>query len=248
MLQSIFEWIYNNAMAIFISSFISFLLSKKYYDKANRENILMTVVFPVIQILNHNKYSSEDYEKLCEIMSNYSIRYLNKNERNKLLRLINSYKDISRYEKEKADTDSIMLYYEDTLKKNGINPKPCVLTDFEGEVVADDYPPDYNILKCQIYDIVSSNEFYISLNEFPRLSNSCTDSIVNILDSYTNQFYTSEKISLFDDYGITEIIRQSPITKRWAEKFNAFKKSQQDFLNLAISKKISKILDYSKSK
>ena len=71
---------------------------------------------------------------------------------------------------------------------------------------------------------------------------------MNILDSYTNQFYTSEKISLFDDYGITEIIRQSPITKRWAEKFNAFKKSQQDFLNLAISKKISKILDYSKSK
>lgn len=59
MIQLIFEWIYENAMAIFISSFISFLLSKKYYDKANRENVLMTVIFPVIQILDRENYSKE---------------------------------------------------------------------------------------------------------------------------------------------------------------------------------------------
>ncbi len=45
MIQLIFEWIYENAMAIFISSFISFLSFQKYYDKANRENVLMTVIF-----------------------------------------------------------------------------------------------------------------------------------------------------------------------------------------------------------
>lgn len=67
-------------MAIFISSFISFLLSKKYYDKANRENVLMTVIFPVIQILDRENYSKRNYEKLYEIKSNYAIRYLHKND------------------------------------------------------------------------------------------------------------------------------------------------------------------------
>ena len=228
-------------MAIFISSFISFLLSKKYYDKANRENVLMTVIFPIVQILERGNYSKKNYEKLYEIKSNYAIRYLHKNERNKLLILISNYKDVCRYDKAMVETDCIMSYYEHKLKKNGIDPKPCVITDDEGEIVADDYPPDYPYLENQIYDIVSSNEFQISPND-------CTNNIVNVIDYYTKEFYSDKKISLFDDYEITEVIKQSIVTKQWNERFNAVKKSQQDFLDLSISKKVLQILNYSKAK
>lgn len=31
------NWLYQNAMAIFISAIASLLISKRYYDKANRE-------------------------------------------------------------------------------------------------------------------------------------------------------------------------------------------------------------------
>lgn len=241
MIQLIFEWIYENAMAIFISSFISFLLSKKYFDKANRENVLMTVIFPVVQILDSLNYSKRNYEKLYEIKSNYAIRYLHKNERNKLMILISTYKDVCKYDKAMVETDCIMSYYEYKLKKNGINPKPCAITDDEGEFVADDYPPDYHYLANQIYDIVSSGEFQMSPND-------CTNNIVNVIDYYTKELYSDKKILLFDDYEITEVIKQSNVTKQWDERFNAVKKSRQDFLDLSVSKKVLQILNYSKSK
>lgn len=30
---------------------------------------------------------------------------------------------------------------------NGVNPKPCTIRDDDGEVIADDFPPDYNYFK-----------------------------------------------------------------------------------------------------
>ena len=52
-----------------------------------------------------------------------------------------------------------MAYYNYKLKENGINPKPCAITDDDGEVVADDFPPDYNYLQDYVYKIVSSFNF-----------------------------------------------------------------------------------------
>lgn len=40
MLVQIGNWLYQNAMAIFISAIASLLISKRYYDKANRESVL----------------------------------------------------------------------------------------------------------------------------------------------------------------------------------------------------------------
>ena len=47
MWEQIGNWLYQNAMAIFISAVASLLISKRYYDKANRESVLMTVIFPI---------------------------------------------------------------------------------------------------------------------------------------------------------------------------------------------------------
>lgn len=59
----------------------------------------------------------------------------------------------------------IMAYYNYKLEENGINPKPCAITDDDGEVVADDFPPDYNYLQDYVYKIVSSFDFIESPEE-----------------------------------------------------------------------------------
>lgn len=52
MWEQIGNWLYQNAMAIFISAVASLLISKRYYDKANRESVLMTIIFPIVKLLN----------------------------------------------------------------------------------------------------------------------------------------------------------------------------------------------------
>lgn len=46
-----------------------------YYRKGNRDELLMSVIFPVVQLLNKS-YSRKNYDELLSIKSNYAIRYL----------------------------------------------------------------------------------------------------------------------------------------------------------------------------
>lgn len=59
-------WLYQNAIAIFISAIASLLISKRYYDKANRESVLMTVIFPIVKLLEKRNYTRKNYEALFE--------------------------------------------------------------------------------------------------------------------------------------------------------------------------------------
>ena len=60
-------------------------------DKANRESVLMMVIFPIVKLLNEKYYTRNDYETLFEINSSYAVKYLRKKERNKLLELLSAY-------------------------------------------------------------------------------------------------------------------------------------------------------------
>ena len=136
------NWLYQNAMAIFISAIASLLISKRYYDKANRESVLMTVIFPIVKLLNQRYYTRKDYEALFEINSSYAVKYLRKKERNKLLELLSAYRDVCRYSKEDAVTSCIMAYYNYKLREKGVDPKSCTIKDDDEKVVADDFLPD----------------------------------------------------------------------------------------------------------
>lgn len=69
MIDMILKWLYQNSAAIIISSLISMM----YYRKGNRDELLMSVIFPVVQLLNKS-YSRKNYDKLLSIKSNYAIR------------------------------------------------------------------------------------------------------------------------------------------------------------------------------
>lgn len=223
-------------MAIFISAIASLLISKRYYDKANRESVLMMVIFPIVKLLNEKYYTRNDYEALFEINSSYAVKYLRKKERNKLLELLSAYRDVCKYSKENADTSCIMAYYNYKLKENGINPKPCAITDDDGEVVADDFPPDYNYLQDYVYKIVSSFDFIESPEE-------CTIKIADAFKCYTEKYYTGEEIIYFEDYSVEKVIELSEISKKWNDKFKRADKCKEEFLNLPICKKVKNIID-----
>lgn len=69
MIDMILKWLYQNSTAIIISSLISMM----YYRKGNRDELLMSVIFPVVQLLNKS-YSRKNYDELLSIKSNYAIR------------------------------------------------------------------------------------------------------------------------------------------------------------------------------
>ena len=229
-------WLYQNAIAIFISAIASLLISKRYYDKANRESVLMTVIFPIVKLLEKRNYTRKNYEALFEINCSYAVKYLRKKERNKLLALLSAYRDVCRYSKENADTSCIMQYYIDKLRENGINPKPCAIKDDDGEVVADDFPPDYNYLQDYVYEIVSSYDFIESPAE-------CTIKIADAFKRYTKKYYTDENIVYFEDYSIEKVIELSEVSKKWNDKFKRADESKEQFLNLPICKKVKDIID-----
>lgn len=111
MIVMILNWIYQNAAAIIISSLMSLLISMTYYRKGNRDELLMSIIFPVVQILD-KRYSKKTYEELLAIKSNYAIRYLRKKERKALMLLIEQYRVICKYSKSEADTDCILAYFD----------------------------------------------------------------------------------------------------------------------------------------
>lgn len=152
MIDMILKWLYQNSAAIIISSLISLLISMMYYRKGNRDELLMSVIFPVVQLLNKS-YSRKNYDELLAIKSNYAIRYLGKKERRTLMLLIEQYSIVCQYNRSKKDTDCILSYFDFKLGEIGINPKPCPITDDEGETVAYDYPPDYYFLEEYVNDM-----------------------------------------------------------------------------------------------
>ena len=200
------------------------------------ESVLMMVIFPIVKLLNEKYYTRNDYEALFEINSSYAVKYLRKKERNKLLELLSAYRDVCKYSKENADTSCIMAYYNYKLKENGINPKPCAITDDDGEVVADDFPPDYNYLQDYVYKIVSSFDFIESPEE-------CTIKIADAFKCYTEKYYTGEEIIYFEDYSVEKVIELSEISKKWNDKFKRADKCKEEFLNLPICKKVKNIID-----
>lgn len=236
MWQSIFDWLSNNAMAIFLSAFASWIISKYYYDKANRESLHMAVIYPVVKILRSRFYSRKNYEELFAISTSYASKYLRKKERKLLLRLLNSYRDVCRYSEEAANTDCIMAYYTEKLIQNGINPKPCFLKNDEGEVIDNDFPPYYNELQNYIHKIVSSFDFY-------RAPNECKATISDALEQYTSQFYSNKEIKFFDDQSISEIIKHSKISAEWDSKFQLADESKKEFLELTICQKVIGIIE-----
>ena len=233
-MEEFIKWFLNNWNAniftlftVLLSGIISLMISAAYYRKGNRNNLKMSVIHPIISILN-DSYSRNNYKKMEKISKEYSVRYFKRKELKKLNTLLETYKEISAYNDIQINADSLFSYFEYKLKKNNINPKP-VRVEYEGEYVYDDYPPDIFFLSEGLKKILKETPFELESAE-------CEEKISTLYNWYCKEYYAAEPLKYFDDYSLDEVLKKSNIRVKWNEKFDEIQKAKNKFLNLRIAK------------
>lgn len=228
------QWLTINwltIVSIILSGIISLIISAAYYHKGNRNNLQMTMLFPIARLLN-DSYSVANYKSLCDLSQNYCSRYLTKKERSVLISLVSTYGEVSKYKEITANVDSLISYFEYTLKSNDIDVKPVPIT-YEDEVVYYDYPPDYHYINIDLENVLKNHIIEIEPAE-------CEEAIISLFDYYCKErFYSDKKLEYFKDYTLEEVLVKSKIQKNWEEKFTKMKEIKTKFLELKIVKDFS---------
>lgn len=233
-MEEFIKWFLNNWNAniftlftVLLSGIISLMISAAYYRKGNRNNLKMSVIHPIISILN-DSYSRNNYKKMEKISKEYSVRYFKRKELKKLNTLLETYKEISAYNDIQINADSLFSYFEYKLKKEGIDPKPFPI-EYEGEVVATEYPPDLFYLSEDLEDDLKRYDPDYEADE-------CEERVISIYESYCKKYYTSKKITYFDDYALKQVLKQSEERKKWDKKFDSVNRAKEEFIKLKIAK------------
>lgn len=219
------EWL--TIASIILSGIISLVISAYYYHKGNRNNLKVTVIYPIISILDES-YSRKNYNKLLELTKEYSIRYMNKKELKCLTGLVTAYKEISTYNDARIDAECLKSYFEYVLEKNGICIKP-VPVQYEDEIIYYDYPDNYHFM-CEDLEKVLSKYDY----QFDRIE--CKENVISIFLSFCKECYGASEISFFDDYSLEDVLSKSKVRVEWNEKFENIKRTKEQFLSLRIAK------------
>ena len=101
------ENLYSNLftiLTVIASGVISLLISKHYFKKSNdvnnRENLKISVIHPLIALLNSTPYTVENYNLLVALEKEYSIKYMPVTERECLANLRAAYKDVAYYDED----------------------------------------------------------------------------------------------------------------------------------------------------
>lgn len=212
-------------ITVVLSGIISLAISAVYYRKGNRNNLKMAVIHPIIRLLEE-AYTRQNYNILCDISKEYSVRYMSKNEAKKLTLLLSAYKEVSSYNDIYVSANILFSYFEYTLKKNNIEVKP-VPFEHEGEIIYYDYPPELHYLSNDLERLLNKIEPELQPDEFK-------EAVIELYEHYCKEYYTSEKIEYFEDYTIKEVMSKSKIRQKWNEKFDDAQKAKEQFLSLKI--------------
>ena len=222
-MNAVFEWLKTDAMAIIISSIISILISSYYYNKANRNDVMMSIIHPLIEELKKD-YCMINYKEIVQITSGYSKRYLKKKERRVLWELVDSCTNLCADNIFLVHTKCLMNYYIYKLQESGIDE------DLE--------------------EIWWDRGFYQLEKKILSLLNSCLNDeclksdIISIFNEHMHTFFPQkEEIVYFEDYSLDFVLDKSQEAKKWKEKINRYEKIKEKFYKLNICKKTRKELE-----
>lgn len=87
-MKGIIEWyntdFYNiifTLITVGLSGLISLIISHIYFWNGNRNNLKMSVIYPLIDLLKR-QYTNDNYQKIVKLSKDYSVRYLKKEKDN----------------------------------------------------------------------------------------------------------------------------------------------------------------------
>lgn len=223
--------IYSNLFTIatvVVSVLFSWIISWIYYHMGNRTNLKQSVIKPIKDLLE-SRYSKENYDVLCKICKEYSVKYLYKSERNALNNLKNAYNEISNYDEAYVNAQIILSFFKMVLKENDINYAPVPVT-IDDEIVDYEPPQDYFYIEDSLYRVFKKYNVDFEAEK-------CQKDIESLLMYFSNKLYSARNVTFFTQNSIIEILEQSEERLKWEAKFITVENAKGNFLNLNISKK-----------
>lgn len=226
------ENLYSNCFTIvtvIVSGLVSWIISAIYYHIGNRTNLVVSVILPIIELLQDN-YTKENYTSLCKLSREYSVKYMKKEENRTLTELKSAYNNVYSYDEISINTDILFSYFENKLKANGVElkPIPVIVND---EIV--DYEPPLGW-----FELIDDLERHLNIFDPNYQPKECQEAVANLFTKYCRQYYSSKAIKYFDDLCLGKVLAQSELRAEWNQKFKAMKEAKERFLNLNIVKKL----------
>ena len=229
------ENLYSNLftiLTVIASGVISLLISKHYFKKSNdvnnRENLKISVIHPLIALLNSTPYTVENYNLLVALEKEYSIKYMPVTERECLANLRAAYKDVAYYDEDAVNAKILFSYFERCLSEQGLqwDPKPV---EINGEIVDYEPPDGYFELEDDIARAFGRFDYHFEPTE-------CQDLLERIFNNHVRKYCSGQKASFFKDMTLTKIIKQDERTAKNNEMFAKFRQLKTEFLALPLIK------------
>lgn len=234
-LESFCEWViaYPNRKAnaftlitVILSGFISWGISALYFQKGNRANLSVSMLYPM-KLLLEEPCSWKNYNNLEQLSKSYCSRYLRKAERDKIVNLLGAYKTICSYHYDQVCAQSLFSYFDYKLRQKGIDtkPKPLYIDD---ELIDYDYPDELFYMRDELAQMVE---------KYPPESNNaedCRDGVIKIFNAFAKAHYTDDPISYFDDYSFDDVLKKAQISRKWDEEFSVYRAAKAEFLSMKV--------------
>ena len=203
-------------ITVILSGLISWLISYIYYYIGNRNNLKMSVIYPLCNLLK-KQYTDDNYQELAELSKEYSIRYMKKEERKQLLLLLDIYKKVvSKLKKENIDVDAVPV-------------------EFDGIFMGFYYPYDIEPLKK---DLLKISYNFLS-DEYKHLFGPPIEKeIEKLYSKYLKLIPSTDNIHFFENNSPKEIIKNSKSYKERENNFVELKYQVDNFLKLDICQEV----------
>lgn len=237
-MKEFFAWIVTPAninaniftfLTVLFSGIISWAISFTFYHKGNRDGLTATILQPMKEALS-GPYTKEKFKELEALYRGYSSKYLHANEREIIRSLLQAYKDVYYYNHDYVSAECLFYYFVEKARQNGITPEiePQEIND---EIVGMQIPYQLNS------DMVES--LYTALKKHPLDydEENCVWAITSIFNSFCSQYFSSKKITYFDDCTLKDVLTNSVVRENWDKKFDTLKQAKDSFMKLKLLSK-----------
>ncbi len=236
-----FENLYSNIftlITVLLSGIISWIISAIYYNIGNRNNLKMSIIYPICNLLD-KPFDNDNFEKISLLSKEYSVRYMKNKEREQLISLLNAYCKAIEKPMNYIYADAMFSFFEYILKEKNIKMN-FIPIEYEGEIIGYEHPDALNYMYDELkeffnkynYDLWDEYE-YLYGNEI-----SIEDKIDIIFKEYGKSYYSIENINFFENLSASDVIEKSQSYRNYIKRINTLKDEKKKFLELKICKSI----------
>lgn len=216
-------------LTVILSGIISWVISRRFYTKSNRDGLTSSILQPMKQLLN-GPCTREKFRELEALSRGYSSRFLKDEEHEVIRSLLFAYKEVYYYDDDYMRAECLFSYFKHKLRCNGISPE-IEPVEIDGEYVDTIIPPELH--SRMLDDLCSAIKNYPPDFEAER----CTQAAISCFNYYCEQYYADRKIVFFNDHSLENVLENSVIKKDWDKKFEELQDAKENFNNLKLLKK-----------